>query len=473
MRRPTTRLVSLLVLALATACEADPEGACDAAELTLALEAAQPGDVVRVGACAFPARVVVPPGVTLAGHGPESVLQSAGDAAVVELAEGSGAVVRDLRIDVLEGGLGVRAVGAGDATVESVSIHVGRGVGVGAQGRERVVLRATKLVGPVDASSATTAPRDPSATATYGVIAIDVGNAADRASGLRVESLRAEGFALGAVAVVGGRLSWDDLDADLDEDGRDDVDVRSVRGTAISVFEAPAEIEGVEIDSMLAGPGLPGIAIAAVDAPSMALRTVRVGEGEGYGVFAQGSTLELRGLEVRNVGLAGLRLQRGAVDAEGLVVEGARGAGLLAVDVGSIAVRGATLSGQTEALLFDDLGAPRRMADGLTVWRADPASPDTAIDLVLEDVAFEANERAGLLIDAGDTAPAISLTNVSAAAEGAAFGVVAQNAMPPAGWDDSVTRTGAAVANDVAFGGGLEIAGIIMPPALVARPGSL
>jgi hypothetical protein len=42
------------------------------------------------------------------------------------------------------------------------------------------------------------------------------------------------------------------------------------------------------------------------------------------------------------------------------------------------------------------------------------------------------------------------------------------------GWDSAITRGGAAIANDAAFpGAGLEIAGIIMPPALMARPGSL
>ncbi|WP_236516370.1 right-handed parallel beta-helix repeat-containing protein [Sandaracinus amylolyticus] len=470
MQRSTS--AALVALGLASVC-CGPETYCDTESLTGALEAAQPGDVVHVGRCRFPAQVVIPPDVTLAGEGDASVLESAGDGTVVEVAQGTGAVLRDLRIDVLAGGYGVRAVGDGDATLQNVTISVTRGVGVGLQGRSRVVLREVKLEGPIDETNAGFAPTMASETGTYGVIAIDVGSAEDATSGLRIEAARIEGFALGAVAVDGGRLAWNDLDADLDEDGVDDVDVRDVRGAAIAVFDAPAELQGVEIASMLAGVGLPGVAIAAVSSPELALERVRVEDGEGFGVFGEGSALTMRGLTISEMGLAGVRVQRGTIDAEDVTIESVGGAGVLAVDSGRIELRRTTLSRQREALIFDDLGIARSMGDGLTVWRSNVMAPGSAIDIVLEDVRFEDNARAGLLVDAGGTDATIVLDRVSARARGSAFGVVAQDATLPAGWDSAVVREDAALANDAAFGGGLEIAGIIMPPAIFARPGSL
>ncbi|AKF03635.1 right-handed parallel beta-helix repeat-containing protein [Sandaracinus amylolyticus] len=462
MQRSTS--LALVALGLASAC-GGPETYCDAESLTGALEAAGPGDVVHVGSCRFPASVVIPPGVTLVGEGGDSVLESAGDAPVVEFAQGTGAVLRRLRVEVHDGGYGVRASGDGDVTVERVTISVMRGVGVGVQDRRRVALREVTFEGPIDAGNAAFAPTTRSDTATYGVIAIDVGSADDAESGVHVEASRFAGFALGAVAVDGGRLTWTDLDADRDSDGLDDVDVQNVRGAAIAVFDAAAELHGVEIASMLSGLELPGVAVAAVSSPAL-LDGVWIADGDGFGVFGADSTLTFRGVTIADMGLAGVRAQRAVIDADALTIERAGGAGILAVDSGSVVLRHTTLRAQREAVLFDGAGTAHDMGDGLTLWRSNVVAPESAIDLTLEDVVLEDNARVGLLVDAGGTEATIAIDGVTARAQGGAFGVVAQDTILPSGWDDAIMRQDAAIANDRSVDRRLEIAGIIMPPAI-------
>ncbi|WP_236605012.1 hypothetical protein [Sandaracinus amylolyticus] len=435
---------------------------CAIGDLRAALAAAGPGATVLLrDGCRAEGPLVVPPGVTLAGEGPTSEIDGGDTGPAIEFAEGTGATVRDLRVNVLGGGWAIRAAGEGDATMERLSVHIARGAGVALHERERVVMRSVKIDGPMFEAAAASAPTTSADTGTWAVVAVDVGDvAAPAAGGVRVEDLDISGLAVGGLSVQRSVLEVIDTDVEPDAD--------DVRGIVISAFESDVRVSGLRVTDLFAGNGVPAIAVSAVSSPRVEIADLRVENGAGYGVFADRSAVAIDGVIASSLDEPAVQVQGGSLVARALDLEGGDGAAVVAIDAERVEVRGSTLARQLRAPVPTTSGAVE-LGDGVLVRRASSTAPMPAI--VLEDVVLDDNARAGLLVDLGGAAPAsVSLTNVRARSTGTALGVVSQNAAMPAGWDASVVREGAAIANDAVFSGGIDVAGIIMPPAIVWRP---
>lgn len=457
--RPPPRPSLGLVVALAscaigtTGCDGGP---CDAASLAQALAEARPGETVVIGACRIAGSFAVPAGVTLRGVD-GSVLASATDAAVVSLGEGS--TLASVEVDVDHGGPGVLARDA-RVVVEDVEVVVTRGLGLGIS-RGSLDAARLELRGPITDDTAAFAPTSTAETGTFGIVARDL-TAADA---ITLEDVHVRDFAVAAVSIGGGSLVWE---------GRGDgPDVEGTRGVGVALFGTRAHLS-IEVASMRAGVGMPGIGVVA--SPLDGTGTELVGEGlvvrdgAGYGVFGDHSSVRLDGARLSDLGLMGVRLQGGSLDATDLVAERDGGAGVMAIDTDSVRIERGRLDLQREALFVTELDSVR-VADGLEMVR----DPDTLgappLDLTLIDVSLGDNARAGLLLDAsGGPVSQLRLEGVSVSATGTAYGAITQRTPVASGWDGSVTRTGAAAANDAGFSTPLDIVGIMMPPGLVATP---
>jgi hypothetical protein len=435
-------------------CDARP---CDAATLETALATAGPGDVVEVGACRIEGAFEVPDGVTLRG-GEGSVLASVDARPVIET-RGLATVV-GLRVAVDHGGAGV--VGrAGTLVLRDLDVAVTRGLGVATEAGS-LDATAVSISGPITAENAAFASMSADETGTFGLVArgLSSGQTVD------LDEVRVSGFAVAGVSVQGGTLTW--------VGGATGPDVRGVRGVGIAVFGAMGALLGVEVAEMLSGVGMPGIGVVASGSAGtdqgLYVDGLIVRDGAGYGVFGDGSTLVLRDARLADLGLMGVRVQGGLLDAQDLVAERNGGAGVLAIDTDSVRIERGRLDAQREALFVTTLGSVR-VADGLEMVR-DPRTVDAPpLDLTLVDVSFADNARAGLLLDANDGALAqLRLDGVTASASGAGYGAITQRTPVSVGWDASITRAGAAATNDASFSTPIDVVGIMMPPGLVATP---
>lgn len=451
---PASAGLALACLLASAGCDARP---CDAEALTQALASAGPGAVIEVGGCRIAGAFVVPGGVTLRGSA-GAVLASVDTRPVLEC--GDGARVEGLEIDVEHGGIGVVARG-GSLELADLDVVVDRGLGVGVEGTSLVARRVT-LAGPISEADAAFASMSPSETGTFGLVARGLSSE----QSVTLESVHVRDFAVAGVSVGGGALTWMGSGAGPD--------VQGVRGVGIAVFGATASLVGVEVADMRSGVGMPGIGVVA--SPLEGARAELLGErlvvrdGDGYGLFADGSSVALANARFADLGLMGVRLQGGALDASDLVAERNGGAGVMAIDTTSVRIERGRLDAQREALFVTALGSVR-VGDGLEMVR-DPASVGAPpIDLTLLDVSFSENARAGLLLDASDAALGqLRLEGVRASSSGSGYGAVTQRTPVGAGWDEAITREGAAAANDATFSTPVDVVGIMMPPGLVAAP---
>lgn len=439
------------VSALTWGCD---ERACDATALARALAAAGAGDVVEVGACRIAGAFQIPEGVTVRGVS-GSTLASVDERPVLE-ALGS-ARVELLAIEVDHGGLGVVAREA-SLELADLEVRVSRGVGVGVEGASLGATRV-RLEGPITADNAAFAPMSAAETGTFGLVA----RALDAEDVVTLESVHVAGFAVAGVSVGGGSLTW--------RGATDAPDVEGVRGVGLATFGTATTLTSVEITSMLAGVGMPGIGVVASAASALDADGLEVHDGAGYGLFADGSAVTLaEGTRMADLGLMGVRLQGGTLDATDLVAERNGGAGVMAIDTDHVHLEGGRLDAQRSALFVTMLGSIE-IGDGIEVVR-DPSTLDAPpIDLALVGVSISDNVRAGLLLDANDdTRTTLRLEGVTVASSGAGYGAVTQRTPVAAGWDAMVRRSGAAAANDAAFSTPIDVVGIMMPPGLVATP---
>lgn len=447
--------------ALSTAC--GDSGICGRAELEAALAAAAPGDTVLVGACVIEGSFVLPDEVTLAGQ-EESVLRSTTAEPVVSTDGSVGATLRDLRVEVQHGGVGIRAVGGGTLHLEDVTVDVTRGIAVGirASGAE---VHGLSIVGPIDETNADFASLEPADTGAFGLVGAELG-----AHEISLERFHAEGFSVAAVSLAEGTLSWVGAESGAD--------VEATRGVGVALFGTEATLDSVAIDGMLSGFSLPGLGLtvsslggrtATLDASGLA-----VTDGAGYGLFSDGADVVLRDATFADLGLAGARLQGGTFDATDLVAERNRGAGVMAINTVSVSIERARLDAQLTHVFSISAVVSYRIGDGIDVLR-DPEStvPGPPLDLRLADVTMTNNERAGLLLDAADGLASVDLVRVEVTAMAAGFGAVKQRTPLPIGWDSMVVRSPEAVANDLGFPGMIDVLGIMMPPGFEAMPPDL
>jgi hypothetical protein len=444
-------LLTSVVSGLTAGCDERP---CDATALERALAAAGAGDVVEVGACRIAGAFEIPDGVIVRGAS-GSTLVSVDERPVLEAL--GGARVEHLAIEVDHGGLGVVAR-AGSLSLEDLEVRVSRGVGLGVEGSS---LSATRVhvTGPITAENAAFAPMSASETGTFGLVA----RALDPEDTITLDAVHLRGLAVAGVSIDGGALTW--------RGAAEGADVEGVRGVGLATFGTSTTLSSVEITSMLAGVGMPGIGVVASAESALEAEGLEVHDGAGYGLFADDSAVTLAGgTRMADLGLMGVRLQGGSLDATGLVAERNGGAGVMAIDTVRVHLEGGRLDAQESALFVTMLGSVE-IGDGIQVVR-DPRTGDAPpIDLALVDVSISDNVRAGLLLDASDDArTTLRLEGVTVSATGAGYGAIAQRTPLAAGWDATVSRSGAAAANDAAFSTPIDVVGIMMPPGVVASP---
>ncbi|MEQ8458980.1 MAG: hypothetical protein RLO52_29290 [Sandaracinaceae bacterium] len=447
LRHLSSCLVPVLLL---LGCQAE---LCDASSLQAALDAAGEGGRVRAGDCRIEGGLRIPPGVTLEGA-EETVLAPGADASIVLQAGPTETTLRGLRVEAL-GGVGVQLGGEGAAAVEDVIITVDRGVGLVAEGVARLRVTRVSVEGAVDAAAAMTLPdtATPERGGSYGLWLVDVGTEAAPAE-LSDVDLRDVGPWGGVVA--SSQVRWTGGD------------VEGVTGTGVLVQGGAVSLEGVRVATLRQGIQLaPAYGLASVDGAALETRGLVVTDGEGVGVIHAGGEATHAALSVVGQRRGGVRAQADATLrlGEGSVLTANGLAGVLAVG-GSVDVDGLEITGTvlTSALVGETIRAD--VGDGLQL---------TGVRGSLASVIVRDNARIGLLIDVGAIGiGALSLTDVTAGAEGSALGAVAQDdAGPLSGWDGAITREGASVANDAAHAGLLDTvspADATPPSAPALRP---
>ncbi|NIS37539.1 MAG: hypothetical protein GWO04_49700, partial [Actinobacteria bacterium] len=212
---------------------------CRTAAIAEALRRASAGDVVRFGPCELAgASFTVPPGVVLAGSGPESSTLEIGTAVEVEAASGGCAGVRDLKI-VSSADFAIRTIGPGEVCVDSVEIESTRGGGISAEGTTRLTVRHSTMAGPVTADNADAQP-DPPGFGSEGHV-WSSGLVAKCVEHVELENVEVWGWADIGVIVDNGRLSW--------RGGR----IVETLGTGLVVYRSEAELEDLEIADIYQG----------------------------------------------------------------------------------------------------------------------------------------------------------------------------------------------------------------------------
>lgn len=427
---------------------------CAPGALEAALASAAPGDVVRVGACRLAGAFVVPDGVTLEGE-PGTVLVSvAGGAPVVDARAATEVRLRALAIEVGHGGVGLRVAGGGRLAASSLRIEVERGIAIGIDATSATLVDVD-LEGTVTAENAAFAGTTPATAAAFGLVARDLDGHA-----LTLDRVHVAGFAMAGATFAGGAVTWT---------GAGVPDVESTRAVGIAFVGTDATLEGLEIVDLLSGPGLPGVAVAAIPGGARAALhadALVVRDGDGHGLFASGTDVVLTDARFTSLGLAGVRLQGGTLVATNLTCVDDGGAGVLAIDAESVAIEGAVLADQRLVPLPSGT-ASVLVGDGLEVVRDERSVGAPPLSLTLRDATFSGNARTGLLLDAADGPLGdLVLEAVTVDAQGSATGAIAQRVAVPTGWDAMVLRTGAAVLNDARVSGLVDPVGIMMPPGL-------
>lgn len=449
-----------IALLIATSC-ADDEGgatpACDAAILRERLSAAAgtPGAVVEVGACTVAGPIEVPAGVTLRGSGRAStILVSAGDAPVVALASGRDETVVEhltLQVTGFAGILG--AAGEGSVRVSDVRVEVSSGVGVGLAGRA-VELRDVEIGSTVEPGVLAELP--PLAThlegPTYGLVVLD-------APHVSLADVSVHGFARAGVALVRSPADW--------AGGT----IAECRGIGLGVWEGRAALDAVGVERTLRGRVLSTMAVLAAAGGELSTRDVVLADNDAIGVLHDDASGAHDGLDVHGSRGPALWTQRsGGLRVSDASISGNRIAGLLALDAGAVLVERTTIAETALGVPPGSFGDREPTADGIEVVR-DDGQP---LDVTLDTVTLAANERVGVLLDAGGAGFGASrLQAVRVDGTGEALGAVAQRVEGlPATWDDSVERAGATALNDERFADLLAAVGIVMPPELPAGLGS-
>jgi hypothetical protein len=437
-----------LIAHLLIACDG-PVCAPDA--MASALAGARPGDVVLVGDCEIAGAFTVPAGVTLRGTSDASSLSSidAPNAAVLDVT-GDGARIERLRVRADHGYYAIRAAGVGDLAIQDTEVTVARGLGVLLRDGS-FALVSVSIEGPVDpASVGLDPPTDPELTGSLGL--------AIERSTVAIDGLYVRGFAVAGVVVQDGELTW--------TDGDEEPDVEGMLGYGVAIFGSTATLDGVGVSGMLSAPGMPGFALVAGATTALDARAVHITDGEGYGIYADDSELELADVVIERVVLVGIQAQGGSLHATDVTLRDDGGAGLAALDVREISLQRVVASGVRAQLIAGDT-EDVTIGDGVHVRRTGASAPP--IDLVADILEVRDNTRVGLLIDGADTAPArLELTGVQALSSGEALGAVTQRTMIGPEWDDDITRSGAAEANDAIFGGVIDPVGLLMPPIIPA-----
>lgn len=427
--------VVLLVSAMSRCDGGEENVRCGADELQAALEAAAPGETVRVGACRVTASLTVPAGVTLAGKGPgTSVLVADGPRPAVRLTPGTPpARVTDLSVESAANSAIFVLPGGGEVAVERVRVAATRGIAVAAQDVGSLTMSDVTLTGPVTPENHVGWPDDPNDTATHGLVLVRVANAALR-------NVTSSGFALFGALLVDSTTTWTRGGAP-----------RNI-GTGLMVYRGSATLENLDLTGTLDGdrawPAY-GTVFAGDGTTEAQVQStgLDVSDGDDYGMLHQQATAAHRDLVANGNGAAGVWVQHCSsfeLAGAGTTIEGNAFAGVVGMETARMVVQDARIA--TTRKLDHTIweGGREPVGDGIHVVR-------TRGVLDVRNVMLASNERVGMLLELRDgTTAGITLEGVTATGTGDQFGVLVQHGTAVAGWDSGVTRDPVTTANDAA-----------------------
>ncbi len=403
---------------------------CDPGALRAALASAHRGDVVRIGVCTVAGPLEVPAGVTLVGSGRTATTVTAGEGGAIVVHGGlDRSRVTCLGIDVANGAAAVRADGPGGVAIDSLDVHVERGVGIDARDLGSLTVATTRLEGPVTRENATSVSPTPTPmdSATVGISVVRVGE-------VTVSELEVTGFADFAAVASESQSSWRA------------VDVHDTLGTALAVVGGTATLEDVRVTDTLGGARLlPAYGLVVAMDATVRSTGLAIERSEGYGVLQDSATAEHDMLTVAGSAEAGVWVQSSpAIAFVGADVRDNGGAGIALLAVESVRVIDTTVSGtqmrrRVCELRVGDVG------DGLQLRDVPVAS--------LDHVASRDNARVGILLQVPADGSALpTFSRVAVSGTGAQLGAVAVDrrglVVSPPGWDTGIVREGATTTND-------------------------
>lgn len=440
---------SVALAALLTGC---PQP-CDSAGLQARLDRAMPGDVVEIGSCTYEGSFVVPHGITLRGAGRDrTVLRLASDGAIA-LSVGSSAsntetVIEHLQV-ISNGCAAVVARGQGAVVLNDVLLRADRGIGLGAEGLERISLESVSVEGALaDGSLPDVVPLPPytcdgTGPATHGIVMVDVPNATLR-------DVSSQGFAAFGALFIRTSVDW--------EGGH----VNDHIGAGLEVFGGRARLSQLEIcRSRQATAPIESFNALFAGGAQIESEGLVVCDGDAFGLMHDHAVAHHVDLIARNNGFAGIWVQDAdsfSLRGTGTELVGNGFAGISALRVTNLEVDGATV--RDTAMGTSIMGIGRiEAADGIHLVENGTVA--------LSNLRLIQNARVGLLLDlAGASTETAALSNILADGIGEQFGALAQNGAIVPGWDDGIMRAGSAALNDLRFSGNLEIAGILGPSCL-------
>lgn len=473
----------LAVLAGSTAsCQPSDEPLCEPSAVKAAIEGASAGETITLGACTFEVNFAIPAGVIVTGSSDDSgrttiVTGNASERGAVGLSLTTGS--RLMLVDIVSrGGIGVALRSGG--TLESVTIDLEKGVGVAMRGGspELSDVRVTGSVDDpmdarfVDLSSfvaesgnctgadcecvpgevfldseevCTDLGRRVTYTSSYGVYGVDID--------ATLRAIEVTDTAEAGVVLQDSIVLW--------EDG----DISDVLGTGILIRGGEAELRNVNVARSLEGlRGLAAYGVIATSSATFGSTSLRVSDGERYGMLLDGVNGTHTGLRVEANGDAGVWIS-GASDVllADATLSGNAFAGVLVAASENVRIEGSRIEGT--AAVRRTLGSPfgsREIGDGLHVQGSQVA---------VRNVSLADNARVGLLVELGDSAPLFEDVDVEspAGALGAIGGEIVDGEVTTgaaAGWDEGIRRGVNATAADGSWTTPVAISVVDLPPTL-------
>jgi hypothetical protein len=428
--------IPLVLASLLVALGCDP-GHCRVDRLQDALDAASPGDVVRVGACDLEGSVTVPAGVVLAGQsGRSTVISDRGVAIRVEPGA-EATVIRDLDV-VSSGAAALIAAGGGQVHLERLRIEARTGIAAGFEGLDALVLDEVEVLGILDADNADAISIEPDErlvrdeAATYGLVLLDVSDAVLR-------DVTATGFAFFGAFTARSNVMW--------TGGGASENLRH----GLMAHGGEVRLESMRLCGMFSGMQPIATGAVFVGGAQVHTREVEVCENDGGGLLHDGGVAYHRDLRVRDNRDTGVWVQHVT---EGFEITGE------ATEIATNRFGGVVLLDSRNVLIRD-----ARVVDGTLRRRIPPGSSAGSIEVGdglhlvgttegvrLEGLRLVNNARAGVFIDLDGTAIDASwIADLTVETAEEQLGVVAQNCALSTGWDDDVSRLGTAATNDQAF----------------------
>ncbi len=447
-------LLAVLLLALSGCYQSRmATDVCDGDALRAALAAARPGDMVHLGACTIDGPLAVPPGVTLRGVGAPSAPDAEDGLRIVGPA-GSSALVT-LEAGDPPGGLEdleVDANGAPGVIISGTGGATLTSVVVRARGATALLVDSIGSLTARDVQVLGPADEGPNAPHTNGLVV----QCTTHVDLTHVTATGLHGF---GVLLMGssGTLQQSVLADTL--------------GVNLLVYGGSVDLEDVTTRNARSDLGLlPPYDMVIANHASVRAQGLVVTGSEGYGLLQSDAPAIYAALEVSHNAQGGMWVQ----NAPELVIDG--GTSMLS-DNGRVGLR---VAGVARVALHDvHVSSTRNLpgivgetgtieiGDGIDIAASDPA-------LVLDHVSTADNPRVGIVVDLGGASlRASGISNVTVDGTGDALGFVVQDGTAPDGWDDAVLRQGATMANDRAFGVGFldGVARSGLPPPS-APPGS-